>query len=254
MTEPAPAPEKGHAQGEAIDTPKADPKADKAEAKSPTPPEKEEQDRARIEDALRKVESQNERIRKSVELNAELVGEKPELIHKIFKSDPAIADQVAEKLWGGEGVKSYKQLIERAKLEKTKAEDPKLYETAKSLSEVKGKLEERDRKDREQAEARFLKAKGIAKNEFDPSYRKLQESMKVLDPSFRESDPEKAMETAYAIAFRSAPRQVENGIESFSIGGGTPPPPLPENRPPVGDGSRWLADGLNSKFGYKIKL
>ncbi len=209
----------------------------------------------RLQGAISEVEKKNEEVRRAVDLQAELVAENPDFIHKIAAADPILARKVIEKVWGGVGVRSYKQLQERIKLEQIKETSPELYETKSQMLQIQADLESRKLKDQERSRADFFKAKGIQDNEFDPKFQKLQVAMESLNPQLVEQDYAKAIDMAYKLAFSE--QQVATNAQPplmASIGSGSKPAPLPATKPAVSEQSSWLAAQLNKKMGYNITL
>lgn len=210
-------------------------------------------DETRLKGALDKVEQKNEEMRKVVDLQASLVQENPALIHKIAKEVPEIADRIAEKLWSSDGVKSYKQLMERVELEQVKEKNPEAYKAQVDVSEIKRKLEAREEKDRLQTLSNFCAAKGIQVNPYDPNYSKLQESLNYVNPSLLEENYSKALELAFNMASSGAvlggapmPQTMNYSGSAASV--------LPTQKPPVSERSQWLASELNKQFKRKIDL
>lgn len=222
---------------------------------APVPPE-EDTLKKRLDGAIEKVEKTNEELRKTVDLQAEFVTENPELINKIAASDPNMANRIVEKVWGHLGIRSYKQLIEKAKqeaeLETIKEKDPDLYETKKEISEMKAKLEERDQRDHETARKSFLKSKGILENEYDPNFLKFQEALGAINPLIIKEDPKKAFEFAHSIAFSSSKPIKETPTPTLDMGGGTPPAPLPAVNQQF-TGNPWLAEKLKEQRAQRQK-
>jgi hypothetical protein len=209
---------------------------------------------AAIDDGVKK----NEELRKAVDLQAEFVAENPELINKIAATDPNMANRVTEKVWGHLGIRSYKQLLEKAKqeaeLSTLKESNPDLYEIKKELSETKAEIQARNERDEETTRKTFLKSKGILENEYDPKFSKFQESLKLLNPSLVKENYGQALELAHSLAFGGSKPIKEVPAPTLDLGGGTPPAPIPTQKPPVTEQSNWLANSLNEKLGYQIKI
>lgn len=208
----------------------------------------------RLKGAISEVEKKNEEVRKVVELQADLVKENPDLIHRIATSDPILANKVINKLWGTEGIRSYKQLMERAKIEEIKETDPALYETKSEMMRIKAQLEAQKQREREQLKRKFLGDKKILVNDLDPKYRKLQEAMDKLNPALIEEDYLGALDAAFQIAFGSGVVVSHEEVEVpqlAPVGGGQKPAPLPAEKQPVGEQTAWLAKALEDKLGYK---
>jgi len=209
----------------------------------------------RLTGAISEVEKKNDEVRRAVDLQAELVSSTPDIIHKIAATDPVMANKVIEKVWGLQGIRSYKQLMEQAKLEEIKETDPDLYETRKEMAEVKARLKDRDEREQKTMRAEFLASKGIIENEYDPNFIKFQEAAEAVNPKLLEEDYKKALASQYAIAFAESKMVPHKAAPpTVSVGGGTPPAPLPAERPPISDQSAWLAESLNKMRGYKISL
>lgn len=223
---------------------------------TPAPQEEEEVTlKRRLTDTISKVEQRNEESRRFIELQADQVRENNELIHKVAATDPVLANKVIQKVWGTQGIKSYKQLLERSKLEELRTTDPLAYETKRELQEIKAQLADRKEKDQSSVRNQFLRDKGIQENEYDPNYRKLLSAFDDLNPSLVSEDYDKALKTAYSIAFAdNKPVMRVPEVPTLSVGGGKKPAPLPNNQPLVSDQSSWLAKSLNEKLGYKISI
>lgn len=222
---------------------------------TPVLPEEEQVVDRRLSKAIDEVKKRNEEVRRHVELQAEFVRENNELIHKIAASDPRLANQIVEKVWGVTGIKSYKQLLERSKLEELKTSDPDNYETKRKLWEMENRLATAEQKEQKHVRNKFFSDKGISDNEYDPNFRKINEALETLNPSLVLEDYGKALNLAYAIAFsegKPVSKQIE--IPIISVGGGKKPAPLPTARVQHSDQTSWLADSLNKKLGYKINL
>lgn len=245
MTDPTPTPTGASTEVEAI-------RPDNSTPPAPTASELDAD--KRLKGAIEKVEAVNERLRKSVELNTTLVSENPDLIHKIAATDPAMADQIVEKLAGDKGLKSYKQLQEHAKLEEIKEKSPEVYEVKKEVAALTQKLTASEVKEKKSTEAEFFKEKKVVVNEYDPNYMKVQEALKTLNPELVRDDYKTALNAAYKLVFSDSPFIYQGETPTVNLGGGMSPPPLPEMRPQVSQQSSWLAQSLNDKFGYKINL
>jgi len=240
---------------------KEEPKSEAPEVKeepkeAPVPQETDEQAtlKKRLSGAISEVEKKNEEVRKIVDLQVELVTTNPDLIHRIAATDPVLANKVIQKVWGATGVRSYKQLVERVKLEELKEENPELYETKKELTEIKDRLTDRETRERESIRKSFFSKKGILENEYDPNFVRLQNALDRLNPSFIQEDYEKALEFAHKMEFSEEPVIKKESVPTLSVGGGVKPAPLPETKPPVSEQSSWLAAELNKARGYNIKL
>lgn len=210
----------------------------------------------RLQGAISEVEKKNEEVRRVVDLQAELVTDNPDFIHKIAASDPILANKVIQKVWGGAGIRSYKQLQERVKLEQIKETSPELYETKSKMLQIEADLEARKVKDQTRTREEFLKIKGIQNNEYDPKFQKIQQAMESLNPSLIEQDYEKALEMASRIAlgdYQPVVSAAQPPIQA-TIGVGNKPAPMPAVKLAVSEQSSWLADQLNKKRGYSITL
>lgn len=216
-------------------------------------------DKKRIKNAIESVERKNEEVRRMVELQAEIVSENPDLIHKIAATDPNVANQVVKKVWGESGINSYKQLLQKAKeateLESIRETNPDLYQTKLEMQRVTAKLEKAAQKEQERSRKSFFESKKILMNEYDPNYRKVTEALQYVNPSIVEEDYDKALELAYTFAFSGAKPISSARAEapSVSTGQSQPASVMPNNRN-VSDQSVWLAKQLNDQFGYNIKL
>lgn len=207
----------------------------------------------RLEGALKKVEHVNEEMRKVVDLQTSLVQDDPALIHKIYKETPEIADRIIERIWADEGVKSYKQLKERIELEKVKDTNPEAYKAQVDVSEIKRKLEEREKKDRAQTLSNFCAVKGFQANPYDPNYQKLQDALKYVNPSLIEEDFSKALDLAFSMTSSRAVIAGEPMPQTMNYSGSTPSV-LPSSKPVVSERSQWLASEFNKRFKYNIDL
>lgn len=210
----------------------------------------------RLGNAISAVQESKDEVRKIVNVQSELVSENPELIHKIAERDPILANKIVNNLWGDNGIKSYKQLMQRVKLEKLREENPEAYETQSKISDLESKLAEREAREEKALRSGFLKDKGILDNEYDPKFIKLNEALESLNPRLVKEDYQKALEMAHKLAFSDAqPVRAEVKAPSIpAIGGGVKPQAVPSSKPSVSDQSSWLADQLNQKLGYKINF
>lgn len=222
---------------------------------APVPQEEEAVLKKRLSGAISEVEKRNEESRRFVDIQTEQVRENNELIHKVAASDPLLANKVIQKVWGSQGIKSYKQLLERARLEELKTVNPEAYETKKALLDVQSKLATVEEKEQKLARAKFLDKKGILDNDYDPNYRKLMSALTNVNPSLITEDYEKALSIAYASEFSDGRAiTVPKEAPTLSIGGGNRPAPLPVTQSAASSQSQWMAEQFNKKFGYKIQL
>lgn len=222
----------------------------------PAEPSKEgEEDQAtldkRLKGAVKEVQMANEDVARAVEVQATLVQENPELIHKIHSADVRMANRIIEKLWGQHGIKTYKHLQERIELETLKEKDPSAYESKKEVSELKQRLEVREEKDRKIALARFLEEKGVKNNEYDPSYKKVHEALSMVNPSIVAEDYERALRLAHTIAFGGNAPQGSYEPDSVQYSG--TPANLPNQKAVHSEQTNFLA-GAFRKQGFKINL
>lgn len=194
----------------------------------------------RLKGAISEIEKKNEESRRIVQLQTELVQDNPELIHKIAATDPLLANKIVMKVWSNEGIRSYKQLLEHAKLEELKETDPNLYEIKKETSKLRAELAERSEKDKQKAENSFLESKGIMQNEYDPKYSKLMEALDTVNPTLVKEDYTKALEIAHKIAFSGVKTIKQQPAQTMQMGAGTPPPPIPTTSPAMSERSTWL--------------
>lgn len=238
------------------DTPVETPEEAQPEATvAPVPQEEEAVLKKRLSGAISEVEKRNEESRRFLDLQSDQVRENNELIHKVAASDPLLANKVVQKVWGTQGIKSYKQLLERSKLEELKVANPDAYETKKALLDMQAKLATVEEKEQKLVRNKFLSEKGILENEYDPNYRRLMSALENVNPALLTEDYDKALKIAYASEFSdSKPILSVKEVPTLSIGGGNKPAPLPSTKPPVSAQSSWMAEQFNKKFGYNIKL
>jgi len=222
---------------------------------TPVPEEEEVVLKKRLSGAISEVEKRNEEARRYVELQADIVKENNELIHKIAANDPTLANKVINKVWGTQGIRSYKQLLERSKLEELRTTNPDVYETKRKLMDVEARLMAAEEKERTAIRKKFLTDNGIMENEYDPNYRKLMDALDSLNPSLVTEDYQRALRMSKSIAFADDKPIVKvPEAPTLQIGGGKKPAPLPNSQPQLSDQSLWLAKGLNEKLGYKIPI
>ena len=169
----------------------------------------------RIKNALEKVEKVNEELRKTVDLQAQLVQENPDLIHRIHEADPVMANRIIAKLHGAENVQTYNQLMEKAKLDALKEKDPEAYESKKELQELKRKLEAKEQKEKEFVLQSFLQRHGVQANAFDARYKTFEAALASLNPRLIEDNFQQAVELAGRIAFGS--QQVQEQTQPVFI-------------------------------------
>jgi len=199
---------------------------------APAPSEDEQATlKKRLSGALQENEKKGEELRKALRIQAEMVRESPNYIHRIAQEDPSMANKVIQEVWGNEGIRSYKQLQEHIKLQEVKDTDPEAYETKKELLEVKSKLEAKEQREKTRLQKRFLKEKGFSDNSYDPTYQKLEEALSFLNPKVVQDDYEEALKLAWNIVTNDSPIQPPSPKPSFSAGGGVPatPPINPSN-------------------------
>lgn len=252
-------PKFAEAKEETPETPEVPETLAEEETPDPTPadpvPQEQSDTLAKQNDELKRgVERRNEQLESAVEIQADLVSANPDVIHTIAAKDPVLANRVIQKVWGNEGIKSYKQLIEKAKLEALKEENPELYETRKELAEVKAKQDELTEREIKSAKDKFFSDKKIHANDYDPNYQKVMEALEFVNPELVKSDYAQALEVAYRSAFFDKPLTPRAVPPTIDANGGMPPPPLPPQTPQASEQSRWLAESLNKTRGYKIKI
>lgn len=205
--------------------------------------------KTRLTNAITEGEKKNEELRKAVDIQAEIVRTQPEFIEKIAATDLEMANKVVAKVWGEHGIRSYKQLVERvqkeAELEEVKQKNPELYETKKELSDVKERLERSEQKERNQARKKFLESKGILENEYDPNFKKFQDSLQFINPTILQEDYGKALELAHNLAFGSSQVVTRAPLPTIDAGQGTPPAPIPA-APQITTGNPWLSSQLQT--------
>lgn len=202
----------------------------------------------RVKHAIAAVEKKNEEVRNLIEFQADLVRDNPEYISKLAEKDMSLADRVVEKVWGSDGVKSYKQLMKQVEMEQYKTSSPELYETNLKLSKIEEELAQRKSQDKAIAAQNFFNSKGIVPNDYDDNYKKVQESLKLVSPQVVENDYVKALELAYVLAQSAASPSHSSAPTIPSIGGGHNPSFLPPKQPQHSPDSMWLANS----FGVKL--
>ncbi len=218
---------------------------------TPTPAKSEEQvTQERLKGAIEKIQKLGEENDSALDLNAEIVADDPDFIHKIAEKNMVLANKVIQKLWGSQNIRSYKQLLDRVKLQELATTNPELYETKVELAEVKTELTTRKEQEDKETRSKFFASKNISDNEYDPNYQKVENALQYVNPDIVKKDLKKAYELAYNIAYGTSTPAPKASIPGPSVGGGTPPVPVPEVKAgPQGD--TWLAQQLNQKFGYK---
>lgn len=166
----------------------------KEQPEPPEDPENQEHDWKKRFDGVSKDHKQlSEKHSRVLDANVKLAEKNPEFLETLAETDSALADEVSEKLHG----KSYKEYKEESKLESLKESEPERYEKEKRLKE----LEDKEARRIEDEKTKFLESKGIKNNEFDPSYKKVQAQLDLLNPKFVESNPSRALEIAHGLAF-----------------------------------------------------
>lgn len=214
----------------------------------------ESQEETRIKKAIKSVETSNQRLAEVVNLQADLVAETPELIHKIQEKNPDLANRIIQKVWGETaGVKTYKDLLERAKLEQLRESNPELYETKRELAEIRARLTEKEQREAKLAEEKFLKARGVIVNDYDPNYKKVKEALQLVNPTLVKDDYSKALELAYGIAFAKTPPSKTVPLQAKPAASGSNPPVLPEQSEFQSSQSDWLYQGLMKVGRYDTK-
>ena len=225
------------------------PGAPAPEAVAPGPEDQATLDK-RLKGAISEVERTNADLAKAVDVQIAIVQENPELIHKIAGADPRMANRIIEKLWGEHGIKTYKHLRERIELEGLKEENPTAYESKKELTQIKERLDAREEKDRKIILNRFLDERGIQNNEYDPNFKRLQESLGVLNPSIVAEDYGKALGMAHSLGFPQGATAPGAEPPTMNYGSGQPAN-LPTSKPQITPQSSWLAGQFKQK-GFKM--
>lgn len=206
----------------------------------------------RLKGALDAVEKTNADLAKAIQLQASLVEKNPDLIHEIASVDFQMANRVIEKLWGEQfGIKTYKQLQERLKLEELKEKNPDAYESKKELSEIKEKLERSEEKARKATLEKFCEKQKIKNNAYDPEFQKVQKALESLNPNLVSDDYETALELAHKLAFTQSvvdPNPLPPAVD-YNSG---KPTVLPAQKQPQSSQTTWLAESLR-KQGYKME-
>lgn len=159
----------------------------------------------RLSGALQENEKRSEELRRAKRLQVDMVRESPNYIHRIAEEDPSMANKVIQEVWGSEGIRSYKQLQEHIKLQEIRTVDPEAYETKKELLEVKSKLDAREEREQIKLRKDFLKSKGISDNPYDPNFKKLEDSISLLNPQLIKDDYEQALNLAWNLVSDPAP-------------------------------------------------
>ena len=163
------------------------------------------------------VNQANERLTKDysqlIDSNVKLVEKNPSVLEDLAETNPKLADEVSTKLYG----KNYQNYRAQKDLEEMKGDDPEGYKQEVRLRT----LEEREAKRVEQARIDFLKSKGISDNEFDPSFKKVQEQVELLNSKFVEEHPDRAWEIAYSIAFPSKGATAEDLAKAAELASNT---------------------------------
>lgn len=148
-----------------------------------------------------------------IDTNVKLVEKNPDLLEDLAETNSKLADEVSTKLYG----KNYQNYRAEKDLESMKDDNPDGYKQEVRLRT----LEERESKRVEQARTDFLKSKGISDNEFNPSLKKVQEQVELLNPKFVEDNPERAWEIAYGIAFPSKGASAEEIAKAADLASNT---------------------------------
>ena len=191
---------------------------------APIPAPKKQEDAVfnkRLSNALTENEKKGAELKRALQMQVEWVRENPEYIHRIASSDPGMANKVIQEVWGSRGIRSYKQLQDYVKLQELKDSDPSGYETKRELFEVKAKLEERERRERERVKKEFLKDKGIINNPYDPKFQRVEEALNLLNPKILEEDYEEALKLAFKISSGSVQSpQAPSEKPTMSVGAG----------------------------------
>lgn len=192
-----------------------------------TPPEDEQAVlKKRLSGALQENEKRGEELRRAQRLQVDMVRENPAYVHRIAQEDPSMANKVIQEVWGSEGIRSYKQLQEHIKLQEIKDTDPETYETKKELLEVKSKLDAREQREQTKLRKDFLKSQGITDNPYDPNYKKLEESLSLLNPQLVKDDYEQALKLAWNLVSDNSHTPVTPKPTIVAGGGMSEAPPV----------------------------
>lgn len=165
---------------------------------TPTPaePPKPEHDwKDRYDKASQASKQQSEEAQAVIDSNVKLVEKNPELLDDLAESNPKLADQISKKLHD----KDYDTYRKDKELEGLKETDPDKYAHEKRMQKIEGN----DAKRTESERKSFLESKGIKDNQFDPSYKKVEAELKMLNPQYVEDNPTEAWAKAYQLAFPS---------------------------------------------------
>lgn len=173
-----------------------DEQKDSTEESAPQETETDSGFEKRYKDAQGAIQERSEEINRIIDINAKLVEKNPDVLDDLAETDLKLADKISEKLYG----KKYEMYKTERDLSDLKESNPEEYSTQKRLRELEAREAERI----SQAQESFLQGKGIKANEFDANFTKLQDQMKLLNPTLVQEDPLKALELAYSMAFTKA--------------------------------------------------
>lgn len=174
----------------------------------------EQQPEVSQKDALRKMQQQGEELNRVIATQIRLIEKNPDLLQEIAETDPLIADRIVQKKYN---MNSYKEYQKYQEVEKTKDENPELYEMKKEFFEIKREREANEAEKFKAVEKAFFDSKGIIINPFDKDYIKVKEAMSNLSPDFIKKNPELAHLTAYNIAFPNGGRLPEQKIKDEAL-------------------------------------
>lgn len=156
-------------------------------------PQQEHDWKKRYDGTAQDLKEKAEDYDRAITANIKLVQQNPDLLDVIAETDKKMADNIAKKLYGS----SYEENAEIKRIAKIRAENPDKADQEERLA----RLERNAKTQQESTKVKFLEAKGIMNNRFDPKYQKWEAQMNVLDKKFVESNYDRACEIAHNLAF-----------------------------------------------------
>lgn len=167
-------------------------------------------------EASKMIQRQSEERKRAMAAHIASVKANPDNLNHLIQVDAKLADEVVKEVYGYSGVE---ELRERSKLAELKESDPESGELAERIYKLESEAKIAKQEARKQAEKAYLESQGVMVSEFDPTYNRVQENLKKLNPSFVESDLGEAIKLAYQMTLgvkAETPTELEQAVSKDS--------------------------------------